>query len=397
MSRPRVLLITPLPPYPPDNGGMIRVLTLARACARDADLSLLAFVRDSGERRFQQNAAAMALGRVFKEVHTVPLETTGLPPQACPDMPRIARDWYSPEMAARVRELSPRFDVVHIEFLCMAFYARFVRGARKVLTEHDLSHLSLDRSYFREWAGPKRKAQVDEWRRVRDFHRDTCRLYDRVVALTPADLTLLRRSVPGVRAELIPTGVDCARFSFRPESETEPDLDLVFVGHYPHYPNEDAALWFTRRVLPLVRRSRPGVSLALVGSSPTPAVAGLAGDGVTVTGTVPDVRPWLDRSRIFVAPVRLGFGVKGKVLEAFARGRAVVATRGVARGLAGAVPGRHLLAADSPREFADACLSLLESPARRGRLAARGRSLAERRCDWSLSTGLLSELYKELA
>ncbi len=397
MSRPRVLIVTPLPPYPPDNGGMIRVLTLARACAQHADLSLLTFVRDSGERRFQQNAAAMALGGVFRKVHTVPLETTGLPPEACPDLPKIALDWYSPEMAARVRELSPRFDVVHIEFLSMAFYARFVRSARTVLTEHDLSHLSLSRSYFREWAGTKRKSSVAEWRRVRSFHRDTCRLYDRVVTLTPGDLTLLRRSVPGVRTALIPTGVDCARFSFHPESQASPDLDLAFVGHYPHYPNEDAALWFTRRVLPLIRRTRPETSLALVGSAPTSAVAELAGDGVTVTGTVPDVRPWLDRSRIFIAPVRLGFGVKGKVLEAFARGRAVVATRGVVRGLAGAVPGRHLLAADSPRGFADACLSLLEHPSLRTQLAIRGRAFAEQRCDWTLSTRLLSGLYEELA
>ena len=396
MRRPRVLLVTPLPPYPPDNGGMIRVLTLARACAKRADISPLTFVRDSGERRFQQNASAMALGRVFREVHTVPLETTGLPPEACPDLPRIAADWYSPEMAARVRELSPHFDVVHIEFLSMAFYAYFVRGARKVLTEHDLSHLSLSRSYFREWAGPKRKSHVEEWRRVRRFHRSVCSLYDRVVTLTPDDLALLRRSVPGVRTALIPTGVDCARFAFRPESEAAIDLDLAFVGHYPHYPNEDAALWFALRVLPLIRRARPAASFALVGSSPTPAVSALAGEGVTVTGTVPDVRPWLDRSRIFVAPVRLGFGVKGKVLEAFARGRAVVATRGVARGLAGAVPGRHLLAADSPREFADACLSLLERPARRTQFAARGRAFVEKNCDWSLSTRLLSGLYEDL-
>lgn len=397
MSRPRVLLVTPLPPYPPDNGGMIRVLTLARACARRADLSLLTFVRDRGERRFQQNAAAMALGRVFRKVHAVPMETTELPPDACPDLPKIALDWYSPEMASRVRELSPHFDVVHIEFLQMAFYAHFVRGARKVLTDHDLSHLSLSRSYFREWAGPGRKSRVAEWRSVRRFHRRACALYDRVVTLTPGDLSLLRRAAPGVRAALIPTGVDCARFSFRPESTIAPDLDFVFVGHYPHYPNEDAALWFTRRVLPLIRRVRPKARMALVGSSPTGAVSALAGNGVTVTGTVPDVRPWLDRARIFVAPVRLGFGVKGKVLEAFARGRAVVATRAVARGLAGVVPGRHLLAADSPREFADACLSLLERPVLRTGLAARGRALVERSCDWSLSSRLLSGLYEELA
>jgi glycosyltransferase involved in cell wall biosynthesis len=376
---------------------MIRVLTLARQCAERADISLLAFVRGTEEERARQRADAAALKDIFREIHLVVKETSGPAPEECPDMPGIAADWHSPEMAARVRELSPRFDVVHVEFLIMAFYARYVQGARKVLTEHDLSHLSLSRSYFREWSGPGRSSRIEEWRRVRRFHRLACSLYDRVVTLTPGDASLLRKAVPGVRAALIPTGVDCANFAFRPESEAAPDLDFVFVGHYPHFPNEDAALWFASRVLPLVRKVHPRASLALVGSSPTSPISALAGEGVTVTGTVPDVRPWLDRARVFVAPVRLGFGVKGKVLEAFARGRAVVATRGVARGLPGAVPGRHLLAADSPREFADACLSLLERPSRRTKLAAHGRAHVERRCDWSLSTGLLSALYEDLA
>lgn len=397
MSRlPRVLLLTPTPPFPPDNGGMLRVLSLARGMAGRAELELLTFVRATGERRHQQNAAAMALSRVFAAVHEVPKETTDLPPAACPDLPPTVREWWSPEMAAKVSELtrSGRFDVLHAEFLLMSAYAPYARGVRTVLTEHDMSHLSPTRSYFREWAAGGRSAAA-ECRRLRRHHKSVCEGHDRVVTLTPEDDRLLRRAAPGARAVLIPTGVDLERFAFAPEDGTQ-DLDLAFVGHYPHYPNEDAALFLAREVMPRVRRARPGARLALVGSAPTPAVRALASDLTTVTGTVPDVRPWLDRAKVFVAPVRLGFGVKGKVLEAFARGRAVVCTKAVARGLPGARHGKHLLAADSPAALARAVVDLLADDARRAAMARDARALVESRWGWGPSCDKLADLYDGL-
>ncbi|MBI5239761.1 MAG: glycosyltransferase [Elusimicrobia bacterium] len=397
-GKPRVLLVTPVPPYPPDNGGLLRIFSLVTRLADRYDFSLLTFVRRTGERRFQQNAAAMALGRLFSQVHAVPKESTELPSAAVPDLPRTAREWFSPEMAAALARLTGegRVDLVHVEFLQMAFYSWYVKGVPAVLTEHDLSHLSLFRSYFREWTGLRRFAQVGEWLATRRYHREVCSRFDGLVALTPADRDLLRRGVPEGKVSLIPTCVDLERFSFRPEPEPGAPVDLAYVGHYPHYPNEDAAVWFCRRVLPLLRRERPGVTLSLIGSSPTDAVRALAGGGVEVTGTVPDVRPCLDRAKVFIAPVRLGFGVKGKVLEAFARGLPVVATSIVQGGIPEARPEEHLLVADSPRSWARQCRRLLEDAALRRRLAAAGRALAERHYAWGASCAKLDELYRSL-
>jgi glycosyltransferase involved in cell wall biosynthesis len=396
-GRPRVLWVTPFPPYPPDNGGMLRILSLARRLTDRFDLSLLTFARETGERRFQQNAALLALRRVFSEVHCVPKETAELPAEAVPPLPSICREWYSPSMAALLQRLviEGRADLVHVEFLLMAFYAWYCRGAPRVLTEHDSSHLSLRRSYFREWTGLKRWARLGDWLSVRRYHRSVCGLYDRVVALTPADQERLRRTLAPERVALVPTCVDLERFSARPAPAEEPP-GLVYVGHYPHYPNEDAAVWFCERILPRIRAERPDATLTLVGSHPTDRVRSLARPWVAVTGSVPDVRPYLDRAAVFVAPIRLGYGVKGKVLEAFARGVPVVATPSVHEGLPGAVAGEHLLVARTPSEFAAAVLRLLGDGALRGRLASGARRLAEERCDWAGSARRLAELYEEL-
>jgi hypothetical protein len=196
----------------------------------------------------------------------------------------------------------------------------------------------------------------------------------------------------------VATCVDLDRFQFRPEEEGLPrPVDMAYVGHYPHYPNEDAALWLCRKVLPRVRARAPGASVCLIGSAPTEPVLRLAGPGVSVTGTVPDIRPHLDRAKVFVAPVRLGFGIKGKVLEAFARGLPVVATTTVARGIPEFRPGQELLVGDTPAAFAREVLRLLADPGLRRRLAASAREKVCRHYDWKGSCDKLLGLYRAAA
>ncbi|OGR56779.1 MAG: hypothetical protein A2X36_04260 [Elusimicrobia bacterium GWA2_69_24] len=397
--KPRVLLLTPFPPFPPDNGGVLRIYSIVRRLKEHCDFSLLTFVRRTGERRFQQHASAMALRSLFSEVHSVPKESTDSshPP---PGLPQIAREWYSDEMAVLLRRLAAegRMDIVHIEFLQMASYVDAAGGVPTFLTEHDLSHLSLFRSYFREWTGLRRWGQVGEWLRTRRYHGAICRRFDRLIALTPEDRGRLAQVVPPEKVSLVQTCVDLERFQFRPEEEGTPrPADMAYVGHYPHYPNEDAALWLCRKVLPRVRARAPAASVLLIGSAPTEPVLRLAGPGVEVTGTVPDIRAHLDRAKVFAAPVRLGFGIKGKVLEAFARGLPVVATTVVARGIPEFRPGMDLLVGDTPAAFARQVLRLLEDPGLRRRMAASAREKVVRHYDWRGSCDKLLALYRVAA
>ena len=140
-----------------------------------------------------------------------------------------------------------------------------------------------------------------------------------------------------------------------------------------YYPNQECMLQFCAQTLPRLQVRRPGTKLAIVGADPSPAIRKLAElPGVTVTGSVPDVRPYVRRAAVMVAPLNIARGTQNKILEAMAMGVPVVASRVAAAGV-DAVPGEHLLVASSPDEYAAAILSLMDDTSARARFAAAGR------------------------
>ncbi|HOX23634.1 MAG TPA: hypothetical protein PLL10_09230, partial [Elusimicrobiales bacterium] len=168
-EKKRILLVTPLPPFPPTNGGVLRIYSLLQLLRDKFSFSLLTFSAQSGEEKYTQGIALVALEKIFDEIHTVPRESiVSGKDYACPPLPRLALDWYSPAMAAAVQDLSAEggYDIMHFEFLQMAFYSWYASGVKTFYTEHDLSHISLFNSYFREWTGCARLAQLPQWLRV---------------------------------------------------------------------------------------------------------------------------------------------------------------------------------------------------------------------------------------
>ena len=145
-----------------------------------------------------------------------------------------------------------------------------------------------------------------------------------------------------------------------------------------YWPNVDAVQWFAREVLPLVRRTHPQARFHIVGRSPTAAVQALAGEQVDVTGTVPDVRPYLQHAAVVVAPLRLARGIQNKVLEAMAMARPVVASASCAAPIE-AAEGSEIVVADDAAAFAQRIVELLQAPERSAAVgaAARQRVLAD--------------------
>jgi hypothetical protein len=206
-NKPKILLLTPSPPFPPTNGGMLRIFSLVEALRDKFDFSLLTFTHTDEERKFSETAKLLALENIFKEVHSVPKESIISRRNAAPPLPRIARDWFSPSMASAVMERSSSYDILHVEFLQMAFYVRYSGAPVSFFTEHDLGHLSLFNSYFREWTGLRRFVEIPEWRKVRAYHAEICREYDRFVVLTEFDRDLLAGKIPNERLVLVKPGL----------------------------------------------------------------------------------------------------------------------------------------------------------------------------------------------
>jgi polysaccharide biosynthesis protein PslH len=206
--------------------------------------------------------------------------------------------------------------------------------------------------------------------------------------------------VPEARIAVIENGVDCAYFAEPAESEeAEPSSEarFVFVGSMDYFPNADAVLHFANRIWPAVRKRLPGAKLDVVGARPSGAVRALRKhDGIVVTGTVPDVRPFYQRATASVVPLRTGGGTRLKILESMAAGVPVVSTALGAEGLA-VEPDKHYLLAgeDDAEAWARHLASLATDGARREALAAAGKSLASERYDWPVIGARLVETYRE--
>jgi polysaccharide biosynthesis protein PslH len=234
-------------------------------------------------------------------------------------------------------------------------------------------------------------------RRMLAYEDGALQRFDGVLTVSDADQETLTRLYPDVRVKpmwVIPTGVDTEYFTAQTTPMPEPRL--VFTGSMDWLPNEDAMRFFCRDVLPLIRAEEPRTRLSIVGRAPTAAVRALADEHIEVTGTVPDVRPFMRKAAVHVVPLRIGGGTRLKIFEAMAMGQAVVSTTVGAEGLP-IVHGEHALIADGPRALADAVVSLLRDERRRQALSMAARTLVVEQYDWSVAADVLDEALTQCA
>ncbi|HEX9994755.1 MAG TPA: glycosyltransferase [Acidimicrobiales bacterium] len=295
--------------------------------------------------------------------------------------PMWAHDWWVPAMADEVATVVEEWrpDVVHVDLVVMAPYLRAVpRSATvTVLTDHD-PPVPAAVAACRQHRGARLLAHAADVVAWWWTERSALRSVDALVVFTEADRQRLAGMAGRTPVVTIPLAV---RIPERPLDPLGTDpCGVVFVGGAHHPPNVDAVHRLTTGVLPRLVEAVPDVRLYVVGSHPDGSVA--AGDHVVLTGRVDDVGPWLDRAAVVVAPMRLGGGMRVKVLDALAAGKAVVATPVALAGLDVAEAG-GAVAAETDAELADAVAALLLDPARRVEVATRARAWAEANLTWS--------------
>lgn len=287
------------------------------------------------------------------------------------------------------------FDLVHVEYLetGLALDGRLpvpkLAVAIDELTRPASHRLRLARG------APARLAAWLYWRGIGRLQRRICRKFDRILTMSEHDRRALLAADPGLSIGVLPlpTGLDLARISATPRETAS----LLFVGAMHRDANIDAVTHFHREILPQVRRDVPAALFTIAGGDPAPEVRRLANErGVRVTGFVDALEPFYSAATVFVAPLRIAGGIAGKTLDALAAGCAVVTTTIGNDGI-GAIPGTHLLVADTPAEFAAAVVRLLRDPALRERLGTAARAFAEARHAPSVSAETLEREHAALA
>jgi glycosyltransferase involved in cell wall biosynthesis len=293
------------------------------------------------------------------------------------------------------RVLSERdFDIVQIEYTQMAQYVPNTRRSCTLLTDHEVAFAAHLRAFKRLPLSWSKFKSFMGWIAMLDFELRACKEFDRVVTVTDVDRQELLAYEPELDVVTIPTGVDSTYFSLQQIPE-EPNT-LIFVGYFKHFPNIHGILTFCREVLPLIREEIPGVKLYVVGASPPEKVLRLAEDEqVVVTGWVEDLRPYIARSTVFVAPLWLGVGIRGKIFEAWGMEKPVVTTSVGSQGIA-CTAGEDILIGDGPQEFAAHTVRLLRDEKLRKKLGRNGRRLVEAKYDWEIIIGKVEEMYDDL-
>lgn len=329
-------------------------------------------------------------------------------------IPMQANYCWQPELAqalqARMTTAPP--DVIHSEHLRGVRYGLLLRPLAQRQPATPLVWDAVDSiSHLFQQASQHSRSRQSRWLtrlelgRTRRYEGWLVGQFQRVLVTSPIDrqafigLAGLPSSGSTDPLTILPNGVDLTYFHPVDLNQVRRDAaTIVLSGKMSYHANISAALHLLQEIMPLVWRQRPDTLVWIVGKDPPAHLRQLANANpahVTVTGEVPDVRPYLQRATLAVAPVLYGAGIQNKVLEALACGAPVIASRQAVSALAGQ-PAQALVVADSGAAMAEAIVHLLAAPARRAELGQAGRAYVEQYHDWNAAAAQLEAIYAEL-
>ncbi len=373
-------------PYPPNKGDKVRSYHLLKHLAARHRVFLGTFIDDPQDEAYVDKlpefCADMHIARISPRTARI-RSLAGLLGNEALTLPYYRNAGLQDWVERTLRE--QKIDAAVIFSSAMAQYVQGVPDLRTLV-----DFVDMDSAKWTQYAANHR------WPMSWLYRREGSRLlaFERAVAqrathsffVTENETELFFRSAPECkgRVDAMCNGVDAEFFSPAhafPSPYPSGEIPLVFTGAMDYWPNIDAVTWFATEILPQMLQRRPDLKFYIVGRSPTPAVMALAGERVVVTGTVDDVRPYLQHARVVVAPLRLARGIQNKVLEAMAMGVPVVASQECSEPV-DAVPERDFLTAGTVEDYQRQIECLLQSPDRADAMGKAAREQVLARYSW---------------
>ncbi len=386
----KILFLTSRLPFPPDRGDRLRAFHIIRQLSSSGhEIHLVSFVSGQAEAR-----VAGALRPYCKTLTLVaqPARSSWLSCalQLAGRTPLQVAYYRNSKMAGTIREMigGGGFDLVYVHLFRMAQYVPAGSPCYTVADLTDVISREIERSLpYRH--GFNKALYSLELPRIREFEASIARSFNECWVVSEAEAAALREMCGTAVVNVVPNGVDLERFK---PLEAVPSNIVTFVGHLgvPH--NVDAVLHFYDEIFPLLKRERPDCRFCVIGPALHPSLKRLTRDRqVMVMGFVEDLNGSLNRSSVFVAPLRYCAGLQNKVLEAMAAGVPVVATPCVNEGL-GAREEDEIALATEPWEFAAKVVSLMEDVPLRGYVSANARKFVENNFTWERAASRIARI-----
>jgi sugar transferase (PEP-CTERM/EpsH1 system associated) len=381
-------------PFPPNRGGKIRPFNMIRHLSQKHDIVVATVAHTQEE--FDEGAGLREYcAEIYAEV--IPEKVRWLQAvRALPSStPSSVAYFSSAALRRKIKEVALKISFDAILVHC-AFAAQYALGVPAKFCLMDFGDLDsgkwLDYSECRPF--PLSWGYYFEGQKLRSYEQKVAASFEYCTLTTQGELEEFKKLNVDVPSAVIPNGIDTNYF--RPRPDPQNGQVAVFVGRMDYFPNIDGAEHFARNVFPIIRQRMPDAKLRLVGSNPNDVVRNLASiPGVTVTGHVPDVRPYLSDATLTVAPLRLARGTQNKILESMAMGIPVVATSVAAKGVT-AIPGSQLLVADEPEQFANAVLRIFESGNLRKSISDSALRQMEEAHSWPRSMQVLDNILDDV-
>ncbi len=391
----KIIIVAQRFPYPLDKGDRLTIYHLVKFLSERHQVSLITFKENS------HDPAWDAQLQPYCNIYSLPENRlrayTNCAIGFFDSLPLQVHYSHDPAMVSLVNRVveETKPDLLYAHYLRMGRYVLPHTQIPRVLA----MQLSMTLNYKRLAEHAKNRIQrlflSTEHKKLVKFEAEFARRFDQVMLISPRDLKAVNANPPLENVFFNPHGVDYEYFS-PDHTVSKEENSLVFTGNMNYRPNVDGAIYFCEEILPLIKEKVPTVKVYLVGTNPSSEILALADDpAITVTGRVPDLRDYMRRATVAIAPMRITAGLLNKVLEALSMELPMVVTPQANEGI-DAVDGEHLIIAESAQDFAAEVVHLLDNPERRSELGTEARKFIQNKWTWEAHLKELEQSFKNL-
>jgi glycosyltransferase involved in cell wall biosynthesis len=382
-----ILWVKPGKLLPLDTGGKLRTYNILRKLAEAHELTYLSYYGGRRDADYEREILTHLPGTV--SIYTAVPDTTATERyldylrRLTWSAPYAVSKFTAPQVRKILKEWIPerRFDVAVCDFLSSTLNFPENLATPTALFQHNVESVLWKRKADFEVKWLDRLVSKIEYSKMRRFEPQQTQRFHHVIAVSEADRQAMSSMVDASHISVVPTGVDLSKYQYDPGSRPRGPI-VIFTGSMDWEPNIDGVEYFCKEIWPRVLARVPSARFRIVGRDPHMRVKKVASDSVEVTGTVPSIVDHLREAAVFVVPLRIGGGTRIKIYEGMAMGKATVSTTIGAEGL-DVEHGRDILLEDTPANFADAIVTLLQDEVVRTRYE-KAASATARKYDWSV-------------